>query len=108
MRVSKQEIEALKNFVSGDIGDIDEDRNAADVARKWIPKLLEHIDAVDPWLNKSEIHIFLLALAVLSLQRPGWYEGCIKTLVLKLDFEDGFKLFECFREHNKDVVKPIV
>jgi hypothetical protein len=50
-------------------------------------------------LDKSEQDLIILALAKLSLSRPGWHPACITPLAEKLQ---GKLLYDEFRAHGPD------
>ena len=57
-----------------------------------------------PDMEVADVHAVLLALAVLSLQRPGWLDYLSR---IARDTFQGSGTFEEFRRLNADVVKPL-
>ncbi len=56
-----------------------------------------------PALDESDRQAILLAIAELSLSRPGW-KFMLKRIAQKLD---GAQMFEGFRETSGDRIKPL-
>lgn len=50
-------------------------------------------------LDESQRQVLLLAIAKLSLSRPGWHPACLTPIAVKLD---GMEMYEAFRAHGPD------
>lgn len=53
-------------------------------------------------LSESELGIVILALAKLSLSRPGWHPACIEPFVERIGGANGVAMYEQFRSHGPD------